>query len=239
MNRYPVWGFGAKYGGVTRHVFQVGDIAEVDGVGGILHAYRTTFEKGVTMSSPVVFTDVIKVAAKRALRKLDTALQNQMQSYTILLILTHGCVSDKEATCTVLNSVSKSPLSVIIVGVGENDFSAMRFLDDFQMQKGGRDICNFVKFTSKLHKSELTRATLNEVPEQLESYFLNRNIFPNPSDQTNDDDESLVIPQSKSEHDNECTPLHVYDSDGELQIESQDHAYHRNDMEWSNNINWH
>jgi hypothetical protein len=186
------------------------------------------------MSSPVVFTDVIKVAAKRAQRKLDDALKNQKQSYTILLILTHGCVSDKETTSALLNAVSTSPLSVIIVGIGENDFSAMRFLDDFQMQKGGRDICNFVKFTSKLRKSELTRATLNEVPGQLESYFLSRNILPNPSDQVSEDDESLVIPQSQSEYDNEDTPLHVYDSDGELQIESQDHVHHSHEMEWKN-----
>lgn len=232
MERYPVWGFGAKYDNLTRHIFQVGDAAEVDGLHGILHAYRTTFQKGVVMSSPVVFTDVIKVAAKRAQRKLDAALLNKRLSYTILLILTAGNVSNVNDTVATLKRVVSTPLSVIIVGIGHNDFTAMKFLDDFQKQNGGRDICNFVKFSSKLSKSELTRATLNEVPEQLESYFKSREIYPSKPDNIFGGFLESDDPQAQSDDEDPQNPPHVYDSDGELQIGSQSSVCHNCNSLW-------
>jgi hypothetical protein len=79
-----VWGFGAKYEGITRHAFQLGDHTHVRGVKGILTAYRQTFARGLCMSSPVVITEVIRIAAKRAKAKLEKAQEEGKQSYSIL-----------------------------------------------------------------------------------------------------------------------------------------------------------
>jgi len=91
-------GFGAKYGGVVRHCFQCGPTEEVTGVEGVLKAYEAVFKSGLTMSGPTVFTEVIQMAAARAQSGLEAAQRIGSQSYTILLILTDGAVTDKEAT---------------------------------------------------------------------------------------------------------------------------------------------
>jgi hypothetical protein len=44
---------------------------------------------------------------------------------TILLILTDGIITDLEQTKEAIVAASKLPLSIIIIGVGEADFSAM------------------------------------------------------------------------------------------------------------------
>lgn len=61
--RFPVWGFGAKYNNVVRHCFQCGTEVEVEGVQGIMDAYRGVFRTPLTMSYPTKFTEVIDIAA--------------------------------------------------------------------------------------------------------------------------------------------------------------------------------
>eukprot|EP00548_Thalassiothrix_antarctica_P011608 CAMPEP_0194159326 /NCGR_PEP_ID=MMETSP0152-20130528/77766_1 /TAXON_ID=1049557 /ORGANISM="Thalassiothrix antarctica, Strain L6-D1" /LENGTH=681 /DNA_ID=CAMNT_0038868879 /DNA_START=51 /DNA_END=2094 /DNA_ORIENTATION=- len=143
---YPVMGFGAKYGGVVRHCFQCGPAAEYYGVKGILDAYKETFSSGLIMSKPTIITEVIQMAAARAAQSQQVAQSQGKQSYTILLILTDGSVSDPAATAEVLREASAAPLSVVIVGIGNADFSAMQFLDDCAQGEG--DIAQFVPFNS-------------------------------------------------------------------------------------------
>jgi hypothetical protein len=64
--RFPVWGFGAKYNNVVRHCFQCGNEVEVEGVQGIMDAYRGVFRTPLTMSYPTKFTEVISTAASYA-----------------------------------------------------------------------------------------------------------------------------------------------------------------------------
>ena len=59
-------GFGAKFGGVINHNFQCGSKDEVDGVDGILQAYRNTFKSGLVMSGPTDISEVILEAGDRA-----------------------------------------------------------------------------------------------------------------------------------------------------------------------------
>jgi hypothetical protein len=177
--KFPVFGFGAKYGGVVRHCFQCGPSEEVHGVQGVLDAYQSVFSSGLIMSGPTVFDEIIQTAAARAASSLEAAKRNGSQSYTILLILSDGAVSDPHATARVLEQVSEAPLSIVIVGVGAADFGTMRFLDDFGNQPGHRDIAQFVEFNKHSHSSvELTSETLRELPEQVVSYFQKHNIAP-------------------------------------------------------------
>lgn len=177
--KFPVVGFGAKYGGVIQHCFQCGNSDEVHGVQGVLEAYRGVFRSGLVMSGPTVFTDVIRVAANRATASLQASQQRGLQTYSILLILTDGAVSDAQATAACLQQVGDSPLSVIIVGVGNADFSAMQFLDDVG---GKRDLVQFVEFNKHAHNSvALTSETLREVPDQLTGFFQSKGIQPMPA----------------------------------------------------------
>ena len=52
-----------------------------------------------------------------------------MPIYTILLIITDGIIEDMQETKNLLVQAGKLPLSVIIIGVGEGDFTNMQILD--------------------------------------------------------------------------------------------------------------
>lgn len=53
-----MYGFGAKYGGVVRHCFQVGQEQEVHGVKGILDAYRGVFKTPLIMVNSLSFLPI-------------------------------------------------------------------------------------------------------------------------------------------------------------------------------------
>jgi len=132
--------------------------------------------------------EVIDQAAQRAIQSNNVAMQQGRQSYTILLILTDGAVSDVNATIAALDRASQAPLSVVIVGVGNADFSQMQFLDDYaNMHPGRRDIAQFVMFNQHAHNSaSLSTETLQEIPHQLAEYFQSRGIHPSPGVHRND-----------------------------------------------------
>ena len=180
--KFPVWGFGAKYSGVLQHCFQVGPTDKLDGISGILDGYRGVFRSGLTMSGPTVFAEVINMAAAQARSAQEASARIGRQSYRVLLILTDGAVSDVELTKSAIHQASDAPLSIVIVGIGQADFSAMQFLDDFQSNgHGGRDICQFVEFSRHQHdKRGLTKETLDEIPDQLVDFFFSKGIMPLP-----------------------------------------------------------
>jgi Copine/C2 domain len=183
---FPVVGFGAKLRGSVNHCFQCGDKEEVQGVSGVLAAYDQIFKSGLVLSAPTVFTEVMEMAAARAASSLEAAKQRGLQSYTILLIVTDGEVSDRQATARCLDQISSAPLSVVIVGVGDADFSSMQFLDD-SAGPGKRDIAQFVQFNKHSSNSVgLTSETLKEIPNQLVQYFQKNQIAPLPPIQRSD-----------------------------------------------------
>jgi hypothetical protein len=197
--KYPVFGFGAKYGGVVRHCFQCGEEPEADGVDGVLSAYKSVFSTGLIMSSPTDFTQVIDVAAARARKVQENADTIGGQAYTILLIISDGAVADPQATMDALEAAADAPLSIVIVGVGEEDFAVMEFLDASK-ERVGRDMVQFVEFNRyRENSAELTSATLKEIPHQLVSYFLGRDIEPLPPVQV--EEEEIVAEEQEAEID--------------------------------------
>jgi Copine len=65
-DQFCVWGFGAKFDGVTQYLFQCGTSDTVQGVKGILEAYNSVFQSDLIMSGPTVFDKVLQAAAVRA-----------------------------------------------------------------------------------------------------------------------------------------------------------------------------
>jgi len=68
--------------------------------------------------------------------------------------------------------LSELPCSIIIVGVGNADFSAMEELDgdggrlrNSQGQECARDIVQFVEFSQSMRMGNLAEQVLKEVPE--------------------------------------------------------------------------
>ena len=202
-----------------RHCFQVGKSKEVHGVNGILEAYRGVFKTALTMSGPTVFTEVIELAAAQAISRQ----QLKPLSYTILLLLTDGAVSDVEATKRTLQSIADAPLSIVIVGIGNADFSAMQFLDDFETRNSfNRDIVQFVEFRHHEHdRMSLTRATLDEIPDQLVSFFHARGIMPQAD--TNFSTSKIVV-EDVNQHEEEIDLSMDYNPDGEIVLNGDQSA---------------
>eukprot|EP00752_Nemacystus_decipiens_P006392 g5760.t1 len=191
---FPVYGFGGRVSGQpVSHCFPIcrvshaGGPEEAYGVQGILQAYTAALHN-VQLAGPTLFTEVLQTAMARANRPASQTDQR----YDVLLILTDGIINDMQQTIDSLVAASNMPLSVVIVGVGQANFSDMDALDgdgemlkDHAGNKATRDIVQFVPF-SKYNLAEggmgarLAADTMAEVPGQLLKYFSSQNIRPNP-----------------------------------------------------------
>ena len=197
--RFPVFGFGATINGSTSTCFQCGDEAEVEGVDGVLKAYKAPFKSDLTMSRTTDYTEIIRVADDHARQMHEVAGENGKQSYTVLLIITSGIDVDIAATVDALKATINDPISVIFVGVGEANFSEMEYLDE-ALKDHGRDLVNFVHFNKYRNNIRaLTSATLNEIPDQLVGYFQSRDIEPLPPVEV--DEESIAVEEEEAEID--------------------------------------
>jgi hypothetical protein len=92
------------------------------------------------------------------------------------LIITDGVINDMQDTKDAIVDAGRIPLSIIIVGVGGADFTAMDELDADEVplvSRAGvrmvRDLVQFVPFTkfARVHYSLLAAEVLEEVPRQL------------------------------------------------------------------------
>lgn len=84
---------------------------------------------------------------------LVSTLSLPLKQYYVLLMITDGVITDMDQTAAAIVEASRLPMSIIIVGVGNADFSAMEFLDsDDKLLRSSwgdvaaRDIVQFVPF---------------------------------------------------------------------------------------------
>eukprot|EP00092_Neocalanus_flemingeri_P106493 GFUD01136651.1.p1 GENE.GFUD01136651.1~~GFUD01136651.1.p1 ORF type:complete len:613 (+),score=118.61 GFUD01136651.1:100-1938(+) len=189
---FPALGFGARIppDGKVSHEFFLNLTGDpyCSGVDGILAAYHQSLHN-VQLYGPTNFAPVINHVAKFA-----RAYQQDPSNYFVLLIITDGVITDLDATKNAVIHASGLPLSIIIVGVGSEDFSAMDELDsdDSLLTNNGRtaqrDIVQFVemqKFISgsgshyvTWNKDLLAREVLFEIPEQLVGYMKAKKFKP-------------------------------------------------------------
>ena len=84
----------------------------------MLHYYKNA-AKRTTLWGPTYFEHVLK----NVKRYMEANLKNKI--YHILLILTDGSIHDLRKTIDLVVQCSVYPLSIIIVGIGDDDFAAM------------------------------------------------------------------------------------------------------------------
>jgi hypothetical protein len=188
--RPAAFGFGASINSApVSHCFALNfneRDPEVPGLDGLIGAYKNCFNY-CALSGPTYFAPLIRRAAEAA----SVGISAASQKYTVLLLLTDGQCCDIDDTTRAIVEASVLPLSIVIVGVGGADFSAMDFLDaDGQALKWGgrvaaRDIVQFVPFRKYSAYgagagSMLAKEVLKEIPGQLVAAFTTRGIMPNP-----------------------------------------------------------
>lgn len=188
---FPALGFGARMSdGSVHHEFALNFNPSnpfCTGVDGILQAYYTSL-KNVQLYGPTNFSPVINHVARFA-----AAIQDGSQ-YFVLLIITDGIITDMQQTQQAIVNASRLPMSIIIVGVGDADFTDMDVLDgdEVRVSHNGvyaeRDIVQFVPFNDFLNRGDmalsqaaLAKEVLAEIPDQFLSYMKKRNIKPKPS----------------------------------------------------------
>ena len=187
--KIPVFGFGAKLPPEFKHIshcFALNkDIfdPEVKGINEVVSVYKRAC-KEVTFHGPTLFSSLIHTAADYA-RSRPVTQENQQ--YYILLILTDGIINDMEATLNEIVEASVLPISIIIVGVGPENFEMMKVLDADEQplvskitkKQMNRDIVQFVPFREvRENQLELSKQVLYEVPGQLLSYMTSAGIRP-------------------------------------------------------------
>ncbi|GBG83739.1 hypothetical protein CBR_g37540 [Chara braunii] len=179
---YPAWGFGGRVAaGMVSHCFNLnGDPydARVVGVKGILDAYRQAI-RSVTLAGPTLFSPVITRSSEIAeahWKECHSKYTGELK-YSVLLILTDGVINDMEATISAIIKASSLPMSILIVGLGNADFSSMITLDsdDEPLQLNGntaqRDIVQFVSMNTITSSLHLAQELLAELPGQVVQFM--------------------------------------------------------------------
>ena len=177
---YPVYGFGALVSGTTStsHCFPLNrtNNPDIHGIDNVLKVYRETLPN-LTFSGPTYFAPLIRTILGEIRKGLNVGF-----NYHIILILTDGVINDMDDTIDQIVEASELPVSIIIVGVGNANFSNMKILDgdDKQLKSkrtgkvATRDIVQFVPYSAVSNDpKKLAESVLEELPGQVENYYNN------------------------------------------------------------------
>ena len=183
---FPVYGFGAIVNSSKNKeasmCFNLNfkDNPDIYTIDNIIKEYHDCIEKDkLTFSGPTEFSPIINTVISR--------IKNNHLDYHILMILTDGVIDDLQETIDSLVEASFTPLSIIIIGIGDADFKKMEILDGDSVplvsskgKKRTRDLVQFVPF-SKFQNDEnkLSAQVLEEIPKQIVDYYKFNNLDPN------------------------------------------------------------
>lgn len=176
------------YGGVipstgeTSHCFPVSltNNPYSNGIEEAIKQYKNSLPK-ITLDGPTYFFPVFK----ENLTMLKEYEGYPTSIYHLLVIITDGTIHDLDDMKRQLIKNETSPISVCIVGVGDENFSKMYQLDcrtkpleDKNGNKSSRDMCQFVRYKDfRDRPDKLTEHMLMIIPSQVEAYFRKSNNF--------------------------------------------------------------
>ena len=214
---FPVYGFGAivekeKEKG-TQMCFNINfkEDPNIQFVDNIMKEYYSCLDK-ITFSGPTNFAPIINKIIENIKK------ENDNKEYHVLMMLTDGIIDDLDDTIDALVEGSFLPLSVIIVGIGDADFTKMVKLDgddDPLISRNGkkrqRDLVQFVPF-SKFENDEkkLAEEVLEEIPRQIIEYYTLNDLYPeqlsitanNVNNNNNNLNENYYVPNQSTQSTN-------------------------------------
>ena len=184
---FPAFGFGGRFCGNQKvhHCYPLNmnfNDPNIQGIEGIIQAYRNILNQTM-LYGPTYFHEIINQVI--SVVKEDVQAENKM-NYNILMILTDGIIDDMDDTIDALVEASFLPISVIIIGIGDADFTNMNILDaddeplrDRRGRKTDRDLVQFVPFKKFSYNGELlAQAVLEEIPRQVIEYYQHQKMPP-------------------------------------------------------------
>ena len=147
---------------------------DINGINKVLETYKSVVPN-LTFSGPTYFAPLLKTILTEIRKGINIGF-----NYHIILILTDGVINDMDDTIDQIIEACSLPVSIIIVGVGDANFSNMKILDgdDKQLKSkktgkvANRDIVQFVPFKDVSNDpKKLAETVLEELPTQVENYF--------------------------------------------------------------------
>lgn len=133
---FPVFGFGAQMIGsnTVQHCFNLNfDVnPNIIGIENVLATYKNNVYQ-LNFSGPTYFTPLIRNVINVVKFNMDK--NSKELEYYILLILTDGQINDMAQTCDAIVEASNYPISIIIIGVGNANFSNMVILGNLFFDK--------------------------------------------------------------------------------------------------------
>ncbi|GFR41228.1 hypothetical protein Agub_g1901 [Astrephomene gubernaculifera] len=209
---FQAYGFGGRHrNNPANHCFPMGTLPDSNciGINGLLQAYRQAL--GIwTLSGPTLFAPVVRKAAAAA----RATVGSKPPKYTVLLILTDGAIMDMEDTVNAIIEASSLPLSILIVGIGNEDFGKMDKLDSDRsllsngVHRAARDIVQFVEFEKHAGDgARLAAQLLAELPGQLLGYMRTNNVHCPPPLTTSPTMGRCPTPMSPEAPEPTATPL--------------------------------
>jgi len=178
---FPCYGFGANINGSPTPIFNLSlqPNADIHLIPNIIQEYHKALSS-VKLWGPTNFGPILQTT-----NNIIKAENNKLK-YHILMILTDGMIDDVDNTINELVNGSFLPLSVIIIGIGNADFSAMKVLDADEnplISSGGvkaaRDLVQFVPFLKyESDPQRLAQEVLAEIPNQILQYYEMNNLDP-------------------------------------------------------------
>lgn len=181
--QYEAYGFGGQPSWLDKvsHCFALNkneDNPVVNGFQGITDAYLNVLPD-IQLAGPTYFHFILEKAIEQARSVTDGTL------YFVIILVTDGDIDDLPETRSLIIEASKLPISIIVVGVGDTDFSNMESLDS---DKGSlkntenepiRDLVQFVRYRQFITTPQLlSNKVIEELPLQFESYMQAANIVP-------------------------------------------------------------
>ena len=178
-NKIAMLGYGGiiPSTGETSHCFPVSltNNPYVKGIDEAIKQYKKSLPQ-IVLDGPTYFFPIYKENLTM-LKEEDGNCPTSI--YHLLIIITDGTIHDLDEMKRQLIKNQDSPISICIVGVGDENFSKMYQLDcrtkpleDKNGNKCGRDLCQFVRYKDfRDRPDKLTEFMLMIIPSQVEAYY--------------------------------------------------------------------
>ena len=179
---FPVYGFGA----ITDINNQAPNMCfninfknnpEIYTLDDVINQYHNCL-KILSLSEPIKFSPLIK----KEIEMIKS--ENNLLIYHVLMILTSGSLTDLNDTVDAVIDASYLPFSLIIIGIGNDDFKKMMEFNINTIPSNKkrilRDSVKFVIFNAYKHNiSELRKKVFEDIPNQMVEYYSKIKIYPN------------------------------------------------------------
>lgn len=118
----------------------------VEGIEGVFDTYSTAL-RHIEMSGPTYFSPLFS----KILADMERTKELSLEKYMVFLVMTDGMFYDMQETIDLLVAACYKPISIIIIGIGQQDFESYYHLASLECKdrlgkKPVRHICRFIHY---------------------------------------------------------------------------------------------